>query len=65
MYKVLLSSFSSIFYNEWKLDQNRTDYNMVFCRDFEDSINIFKLKKAIRRFISDYVILNSHVKEME
>jgi len=63
MYKILLSPYSKIFYNEWKLDQNRSDYNIVFDQSFQGVIDISRLNDALKRFVSDYVLLNSHVTE--
>ena len=63
MYQILLSPYINVFYTKWKLAPNRSDHNVVFSQEFEDEIDILKLNKAIKRFISDYVILNSHIKK--
>ncbi|MDD9335736.1 MAG: hypothetical protein PV347_06995 [Rickettsiaceae bacterium] len=63
MYRVLLSPYTRIFYTEWKLDQNRSDYNIVFDQNLNGNIDILRLNNAIKRFISDYVILNSHIED--
>ena len=63
MYKLILSPYSRIFYNEWKLDPNRSDYNIVFDQEFEGQIDIVKLNYAIKQLITDYVICNSHITE--
>ena len=62
MYQVLLSQYSRIFYNEWKLKPDRSDYNIVFDHDLFGNIDVLRLQNAIQRFISDNVILNSHIK---
>src|SRR3990167_790879 len=63
MYQIPLSPYSRIFHTEWKLDPSRTDYNIVFDNDIEGNINIALLNTAIKRIITDYIILNSHVRE--
>ena len=63
MVETLLSPYSRIFYNEWKLDQNRSDYNIVFDQSLEGEINIQTLNKAIKRFVNDYIIFNSHIED--
>ena len=63
MVETLLSPYSKIFYNEWRLDPNRSDYNIVFDQNLEGEINIQTLNKAIKRFVNDYIIFNSHVED--
>ncbi len=60
-----LSPYHKIFYNEWKLNPNSSQYNIVFDQDIADSLNVFQLKNAIERFISQHVLLNSHIKVIE
>jgi len=61
MYQIPLSPYAEVFYYEWKLAQNRTDYNIVFSQEFENEIDIIRLGNAIKRFISENIIFNSHV----
>lgn len=63
MTHTLLSPYSKIFYNEWKVDKNRSDYNIVFDQTLEGELNTKKLEQTIVRFISDYLLFNSHVVE--
>ena len=42
MCQIPLSPYAKIFYYEWKLDQNRTDYNIVFDQEFENGIDIIR-----------------------
>ena len=63
MYKIPVSPYSKIFYNEWKLDQNRSDYNIVFDQELDGALNVVRLKNAIKRFIEDYLLFNSHIKQ--
>ncbi|MBS0272503.1 MAG: amino acid adenylation domain-containing protein, partial [Proteobacteria bacterium] len=63
LYSIILSPYSKLFYVEWKLDQERYDYNIVFDQQFEGKIDRQRLNNAIKRLISEYIILNSHVEE--
>ena len=54
MYQVLLSQYSRIFYNEWKLKPDRSDYNIVFDHDLFGNIDVLRLQNAIQRFISEF-----------
>ncbi|MBN8523502.1 MAG: AMP-binding protein, partial [Rickettsiales bacterium] len=64
MYQILLSPYSRIFYNEWKLNPNRTDYHIVFDQELEGVLDVKRLRNAIKRLISEYVILNSHIEKI-
>lgn len=61
MYKIRLSPYHKIFYNEWKLDPFSNKYNIVFDQTLSHNLDIQRLQKALYRFISDYIILNSHI----
>lgn len=61
MYEIKLSPYHQIFYNEWKLNPTGTNYNIVFDQTLSTALNISQLKGAIKRFINDFLILNSHV----
>ena len=63
--KLLISPYSKIFYNEWRLNPDRSDYNVVFDQKLEGEINVPILKDAIKRFITDYIVLNSHIEEKD
>lgn len=61
MYKIPLSPYHKIFYNEWKLHPESSKYNIVFDQTLSSHLDISRLKSALKRFISDHLILNSHV----
>lgn len=61
--KIQLSPYHKIFYNEWKLHPNSSQYNIVFDQTISQSLDIERLQVALHRFISDYFILNSHILE--
>lgn len=63
MYKILLSPYSRIFYNEWKLNSNTKDYNIVFSQKLKGNLNVIQLKNALERFVSENILLNSHLME--
>ncbi len=62
-YKVPLSAYSATFYYEWRINQNRSDYNLVVVQAFEGFLCEKKLNHAVKRLVSDYIILNSHIDE--
>ncbi|WP_186644141.1 non-ribosomal peptide synthetase [Fluviispira vulneris] len=61
--KILLTPFQKTFYFEWKLDPTRTDYHMVLDQVLEGDLDILRLNIALKRIISNYYILNSHIEE--
>mgnify|MGYP000098976600 FL=1 len=61
--EALVSPYSYIFYNEWKLNQDQTDYNVVFDQSLEGEINVQTLNEAIKRFVNDHIIFNSHIED--
>ncbi len=65
MYKIQLSPYHKIFYNEWKLDQNSSKYHLVFDQNISSSLDIKRLRSSLKRLISDYLILNSHVNRID
>ncbi|MFN8769358.1 MAG: amino acid adenylation domain-containing protein, partial [Neisseriaceae bacterium] len=62
---ILLSPYHKIFYNEWQLDRQSSKYNIVFDQTIEYTLEIPKLSNALKRFISDYLILNSHITNID
>ncbi|PJD92664.1 MAG: hypothetical protein CK424_03505 [Legionella sp.] len=60
-----LSPYHKIFYYEWMLDPLSSKYNVVFDQTLSSNLDIKKLKKTLHRFISDYLIMNSHVMHKE
>ena len=64
MYSIPLSPYAKIFHNEWKLDHLRCDYNIVFDQEFDGCLDIDKLNHSVKSLVTNYVILNSHVEEI-
>ncbi|HLX53193.1 MAG TPA: condensation domain-containing protein, partial [Aquella sp.] len=65
MYKIRLSPYHEIFYNEWKLDPSSSKYNIVFDQIISSELDITCLKTALNKFISEYLLFNSHVLEID
>ncbi len=63
MSEALLSPYSEVFYNQWKIDKNRTDYNIVFDQNLKGDLDVVRLKQAVLRFIDGNLIFNSHIVE--
>lgn len=62
MIKVSISPYSEIFYIEWLINKSRRDYNLVAIdQTLEGNLDLSRLDHAIRRFVSSYFVLNSHV----
>ncbi len=59
-----LSPFQSVFYFEWKLNPQRTDYHMVIDQNIEGEINYKKLNNCLKNMIKDIFIFNAHVVEI-
>jgi NRPS condensation-like uncharacterized protein len=60
-----LSPYHKIFYNEWKLDPVSSKYNIVFDQTLDFNLDIEKFKRALHSFISDHLLLNSHIEEYD
>lgn len=65
MYKILISPYSRTFYNEWKINPKRSDYNIVFDQNLEGSLDLERLNRAFKRFVSDHIILNSYIENQD
>ncbi len=61
MYKILLTPYEKKFYEEFKLIPNRYDHNIVSCHTLYGQLDIPKLDLALKRIVSSYILLNSHV----
>lgn len=59
--KILLSPYHKTFYTQWQLDKKSCDYNIVFAQQLNGEVDILRFKAAIKRFVGDYALLNSHV----
>jgi amino acid adenylation domain-containing protein/thioester reductase-like protein len=60
---IKLSPYHEIFFNEWKLNPNRSDYNIVIDNDLFGVIDPIRLREALRRLSADYLLLHSHIAE--
>ncbi len=61
MYKIKLSPFQKIFFNEWQIDPQRSDYNIVSDQFLYGTLCPDKLNVAIQKFASAYVLFNSRI----
>lgn len=61
MYKIKLSPYSKIFYLEWLLMSDSARYNMVIDQVLQGELDINRLENSIKRYISGYVLVNSHI----
>jgi|GEM_PF-1789917 len=64
MYQIRLTPYSEIFYNEWLLDPVSSRYNISIDQIFYGGLDVKRLKKALKRYVSAHVILNSHIKNI-
>jgi hypothetical protein len=64
MYRIKLSFYAKIFYIEWRLNPNNYRYNMVMDQILYGELDIARLRNALKRYIAEHVILNSHVEEI-
>jgi len=64
MYKIKLSPYHKIFYNEWKINPD-LKYDIVFDQKLSSSLDLQKIRFAFARFIEDNLIFNSHIVQIE
>ena len=64
MYKIRLSPYAEIFYNEWLLSPDSSIYNIVMDQTFYGNLSVEKLKSALVRYVAEHVILNSHIQSI-
>lgn len=62
---VKLSPYHEIFYNEWKLNPQRSDYNIVIDNELWGAFDPLRLDQALQRLSQDYFLLQSCVVETE
>ena len=62
MYKIGLSPYAKIFYNEWLLEPSGSRYNLSIDQTLHD-LNPKRLKAALKKYVTEHVLLNSHVQE--
>lgn len=61
---IKLSPYHEIFYNEWKLNPQRSDYSIVFDNEMQGELDPVRLDQALCRLSADYFLLQSSVKEI-
>lgn len=64
MYKIKLSPYSKTFYYEWVLNPLSSNYNMVADQILKGKLDINRLRSAIKRFLSEHLLFNSHIKSV-
>ena len=64
MYAIKLSAYAKIFYTEWLLSPDSVRYNMVFDQTFYGDLDVVRLTNALRRYVCEHVLLNSHVRKI-
>lgn len=64
MYQIKLSPYAKIFYTEWLLEPNSYRYNVSMDQFLYGDIDIKKLQYALKRYITQHVLLNSHIQEI-
>ena len=65
MYKIKLSPYHRLFYNEWKIDPQRRDYNVVLDQQLHGTLDVSRLRSALVRFVADHLLLNSHIEAVD
>jgi amino acid adenylation domain-containing protein len=59
--KLELTPFHKIFYYEWLLDPERSDYNITDSRYFNGPVPYEKLNNALITFVNNHYLMNSNV----
>lgn len=65
MYKIKLSPYSKMFYTEWILDPTSSRYNLSIDQLLYGHVEVDRMTDALRRYVSDHVILNSHIESID
>jgi amino acid adenylation domain-containing protein/thioester reductase-like protein len=65
MYKIRLSPYAKIFYTEWLLDPSSSRYNLSIDQTLYGSLDVECLRTALKRYITEYAILNRHVQDID
>jgi len=65
MYKIKLSPYAKIFYTEWLLDPYGSRYNLSIDQILHGSLDVDRLRDALKRYVSESVLLNSHVQDID
>lgn len=65
MYKIKLSPYAKIFYTEWLLNPDDRRYNVSMDQILHGDLNVDRLNDAIRKYIFDHLLLNSHILDVD
>ncbi|MBD1557489.1 amino acid adenylation domain-containing protein [Vibrio sp. S9_S30] len=63
MKKIIASPYSYLFWNEYKLNPDRYDYNMVYGQRISGDLNIHQLETACAKLFHDHVLFGRHIRE--
>ncbi|CCN80747.1 Putative ANTIBIOTIC SYNTHETASE [Vibrio nigripulchritudo SFn27] len=65
MKKITASPYSYLFWNEYKLNPDGYDYNMVYGQRISGDLNINRLETACTKLFEDHVLFGRHICEEE
>ena len=63
-YELRLSPYANTFYTEWQLNPDSARYNLVIDQTLYGNLEVAKLKHALHRYITEHIILNSHIRDI-
>lgn len=64
-YQIRLTPYAKVFYDEWLLDPHNAQYNILSADHLLfGTLDLEKLKKALKRYVVDHLLLNSHIKSV-
>ncbi len=63
MNKIRCSPYSTIFWNEFRLDPKSSAYNVVADHTIRGKLDVNRLAQAVDRFIADHILFDSHLTE--
>ncbi|GLQ72311.1 non-ribosomal peptide synthetase [Vibrio penaeicida] len=63
MKKITASPYSYLFWNEYKLNPDSYDYNMVYGQRISGDLNINQLETACTKLFEDHVLFGRHISE--
>jgi surfactin family lipopeptide synthetase A len=62
--KIKLSPYAKLFYIEWLLSPQSYRYNVTFAQRLFGNMDEQRLKGALKRYVEEHLLLNSHVQEI-
>jgi len=63
-YKVKLTPYARTFYTEWLINPASSLYNLVIDQTLYGKLDVPRLRKALKRYIAEHLILNSHIQDI-